>query len=64
VITLDPSDLDLIDSSDLSVLVTMHKRAREEETRFILTSPSPGFPKVAQVSGSDFFDFDDSVPIS
>lgn len=65
VITLDLSKLDFIDSSGLSVLVTMHKRTSEEDTRFVLASPSPVFLKVAEVAGlHDFFDIDDSVPLS
>jgi anti-sigma B factor antagonist len=64
-ISVDLSELEFIDSTGLSVLVTMHKRARDEKVRFILTSPSPQFLKVVQLTClNDFFDFDDSAPVS
>jgi anti-sigma B factor antagonist len=64
-ITLDLSELDFVDSTALSLLITMQKRARDEKTRFVLTSPSPRFVRLVQVAGlSDFFDFDGSGSIS
>jgi anti-anti-sigma regulatory factor len=44
------------------VLVTMHKRAREEKTRFVLASPLPQFLNLIQVAGlNDYFDLDGSA---
>jgi anti-sigma B factor antagonist len=63
-VTVDLAELDFIDSTGLSVLITMRNRARDEKTRFALTSPSEQFLSVVQVAGlNDFFDFDDSAPI-
>jgi anti-sigma B factor antagonist len=64
-ITVDLSELDFVDSTGLSVLVTMRNRARDEKTRFALASPSSQFLSVVRVTGlEDFFDFDGSTPIS
>jgi anti-sigma B factor antagonist len=63
-VIVDLSELDFIDSTGLSVLVTMRNRARDEKTRFAVTSPSERFLSVVRVAGlNDFFDFDDSAPI-
>ena len=64
-VIVDLSELDFVDSTALSLLITMQKRARDEKTRFVLTSPSPRFVRLVQVAGlSDFFDFDGSGSIS
>jgi anti-sigma B factor antagonist len=61
-ITVDLSELEFVDSTGLSVLVTMHKRARDEKTRFVLASPLPQFLNLIQVAGlNDYFDLDGSA---
>jgi anti-sigma B factor antagonist len=61
-ITVDLSELDFVDSTGLCVLVTMHKRAREEKTRFVLASPLPQFLNLIRVAGlDDYFDLDGSA---
>jgi anti-sigma B factor antagonist len=61
-ITVDLSELEFVDSTGLSVLVTMQKRARDEKTRFVLASPSPQFLNLIRVAGlTDYFDLDDSA---
>jgi anti-sigma B factor antagonist len=61
-ITVDLSELEFVDSTGLSVLVTMHKRAQDEKTRFVLTSPLPQFLNLIQVAGlHDYFDLDGSA---
>ena len=58
-ITLDLSELDFIDSTGLSVLVSMQKRALSDKTKFVLTSPTPNFLRLVEVTGlTDFFGLD------
>lgn len=58
-ICLDLSGLDFVDSTGLSLLVTMHKRARADGTRFTICAPSQPFLKLLKLTGlAYFFDFD------
>ena len=64
-IAVDMSELEFIDSTGLSLLVTMHKRARDEKARFVLISPSPQFLSVVQLTClNDFFDFEGAATAS
>jgi anti-sigma B factor antagonist len=61
-ITVDLSGPEFVDSTGLSLLVTMHKRAQDEKTRFVLASPAPQFLNLIRVAGlNDYFDLDGSA---
>jgi len=60
-ICVDLSCLDFVDSSGLSSLISMQKRARANDTKFTLRFPSGQFLMVLQMAGlRTFFDFDNS----
>ena len=51
VVTVDMSDLDFIDSTGLSVLITGLKRLRQQGGDLALRSPNAGTRKVLEITG-------------
>jgi anti-anti-sigma factor len=61
-VCLDVSCLDYVDSTGLSLLVCMQKRAQANGTRFTIGFPSRQFLKMLQVTGlEDFFNLANPV---
>ena len=50
-ITLDLSELDFVDSTGLSVLITALKRLRQQGGEMALRSPTPGTRRVLEITG-------------
>jgi anti-sigma B factor antagonist len=51
LVTVDLADLEFIDSTGLSVLITGLKRLRQQGGDMALRSPSPGTRKVLEITG-------------
>lgn len=61
-LVVDLSELEFIDSTGLSLLVTTHKRAESDGTKFLLSRPSPATLKLLQITAlTDFFNFEEIV---
>jgi anti-sigma B factor antagonist len=64
-LVLDLSELNFVDSAGLYVFITLQKRARAEQTKFVLVSPRLQFVRLTELAGlRDYFDFDDSASTS
>jgi anti-sigma B factor antagonist len=58
-VCLDFSSLDYVDSTGLSLLIMMQKRAKANGTKFTIRSPNGQFLDILDATGlTKFFDFD------